>query len=249
MSRPNHPMGLPYNRRGSSLLSIPKYYHEPGRDPTGSAGMRQPGASAADLPGPNRRRRRNLPAVSKSKRPTNTAWPYRHASHILVRLRLAAGMLFQYCLTASAHRSWHRSMIHRLPDVGRGPSHRHWASNRYNRHPRRMRPTRRMLLAKRPTANGRANVTRCCGPSLLARFFSSWGEPITKLPSGITIISGQLPHSLKLCFGFDISSAIVDRDGTRVWASHSTRPSVAARINNAMINAPRTIDPQHNSPQ
>src|SRR5215475_399624 len=49
------------------------------------------------------------------------------------------------------------------------------------------------------TAKGFAIVTSCCGPSRARRPVSLSGDPIVKLPAGITIISGQsLAHSRKL---------------------------------------------------
>ncbi|HKD31718.1 MAG TPA: hypothetical protein VKC66_38160 [Xanthobacteraceae bacterium] len=70
---------------------------------------------------------------------------------------------------------------------------------------------------------------------------------MTKLPARIITISGHLSHSLKLRFCFDISSAIADKEVTRVSARHRAGPSVAATTNNTMINAPRMVNPRYNS--
>ena len=47
-----------------------------------------------------------------------------------------------------------------------------------------------------PTAKGRAMLTSCCcGPSSRSRPASDTGEPIRKMPGGITTISGQFAQS------------------------------------------------------
>ena len=53
-----------------------------------------------------------------------------------------------------------------------------------------------------PTANGRANVTTCCGPWAIPSVASLGGEPMVKLPPGTTTISGQFAHSRNESFGF-----------------------------------------------
>src|SRR3954465_11493178 len=49
----------------------------------------------------------------------------------------------------------------------------------------------------RPTAKATRNATGCCGPSLLLRPLSSFGEPIRLLPAGTTAITGHMSHSRK----------------------------------------------------
>jgi hypothetical protein len=66
------------------------------------------------------------------------------------------------------------------------------------------------------TANGLAMVTRCCGPSLGQRPFSSTGDPIMKWPARTTIILGQsFSHSLKGSPGFNAPSS----SGLSTWLS------------------------------
>src|ERR1043166_763932 len=57
------------------------------------------------------------------------------------------------------------------------------------------------VTAKRPTANGFAKTTVCCGPSSGPRSGSACGEPMMSVPAGIVTISGQRSHSLKLTPG------------------------------------------------
>src|SRR5690349_2238730 len=47
-----------------------------------------------------------------------------------------------------------------------------------------------------PTANGRARLTACTGPSLSTRPTSLSGDPIMNLPAGTTIIGGHTGQSL-----------------------------------------------------
>ena len=55
-------------------------------------------------------------------------------------------------------------------------------------------------IVKRPTANGRAKLTRCSGSSPLARSTSPIGVPMMKEPFGTTTISGQSVAFLKTVF-------------------------------------------------
>ncbi len=50
-------------------------------------------------------------------------------------------------------------------------------------------------------ANGREMVTRRCGPSSFWRSCSLSGEPIMKLPAGMTTISGQASQSSRKVMG------------------------------------------------
>src|SRR5262245_47494528 len=52
-----------------------------------------------------------------------------------------------------------------------------------------------------PTAKTRSMVTVRCGPSSSERPCSRAGEPITKVPAGTTIISGQSGQSLNVSLG------------------------------------------------
>src|SRR4051812_22051236 len=52
----------------------------------------------------------------------------------------------------------------------------------------------------RLTAKAARNATGCCGPSLLLRPLSSFGEPIRLLPAGATAITGHMSHSRKKVF-------------------------------------------------
>jgi hypothetical protein len=79
------------------------------------------------------------------------------------------------------------------------------------------------VTANFPAANGRANVTRCCGPSRstsgscgnfakMARPGSLGGEPIMKEPAGTTTISGHVSHSRKVSLGLSARSCSADSD-------------------------------------
>src|SRR5271168_3843354 len=68
----------------------------------------------------------------------------------------------------------------------------------------------RSLLLNReielPTAKGLAIMTLCRGLSSMSRPVSVAAEPMVKLPSGTTTVSGHLSHSLKLSFGSSVRS-------------------------------------------
>ena len=83
------------------------------------------------------------------------------------------------------------------------------------------------LTANRPTANGLANVTMCCGRSSAVLPTSLSGDPMTNLPAGTTTISGQVLHSLKWSIGRRASSSMCDKGvGRRTLGK---LPSRAAR--------------------
>src|SRR5215831_13123745 len=65
-------------------------------------------------------------------------------------------------------------------------------------------------MAKRPTANGSANATRCCGLSSSSLPCSATGAPIVKSPAGTTTISGHVSHSLNKSLGCSARSSAAD---------------------------------------